>query len=216
MLLNEALKQQLNISIKMHLKLNTHQTNQLKALPQLYAEWNEKINVISRKDITQIETHHILHSLAIARFINFTPGSSIMDIGTGGGFPGIPLAIVFPQVSFTLVGSIGKKIKVVQAIAKEIGLQNVTAIQQRAEDVASKFDFIVSRATAPMTDLFRWSQNKFNGKQNNPLPNGIIALKGGDLTAELQPFKKKITLVPLSQYYDQNFFETKFIVYLPM
>jgi 16S rRNA (guanine527-N7)-methyltransferase len=196
--------------------LTAIQLSQLEALPFLYKHWNEKINVISRKDIEYLPIHHIKHSLAIAKFIHFKDGSQIMDIGTGGGFPGIPLAIAFPQVEFTLVDSIGKKIKVVESIASEIGLKNVTATNQRAETINGLFDFIVSRATAPMNDLVKWSQYKISKMQKNALPNGIIALKGGDLSTELQPFNKKITLVPLSQYFTETYFESKFVVYLPL
>jgi 16S rRNA (guanine527-N7)-methyltransferase len=195
--------------------LNELQLHQFEKLPALYKEWNEKINVISRKDIDNITLHHILHSLAIAKFILFQPGTEILDIGTGGGFPGIPLAIFFPECKFTLVDSIGKKIKVVDEISKNIGLKNVTAIQSRAEEVKFQFDFVVSRATAPLDDLVRWSKGKMKLKRQNDLKNGLICLKGGDLDEEIRYFVKKVSISPLNDFFSEDFFKTKKLVYLP-
>lgn len=182
----------------------------------LYKEWNSKVNLISRSDIENLYERHIQHSLAIAKFIQFKPGTQVMDLGTGGGFPGIPLALAFPDVQFTLVDSIGKKIKVVQAIATELKLPNVQAINIRAELVDEKFDFVVTRAVAPLSQLELWSRGKFKKKGINAYPNGIIALKGGDLSEELKPYKKRVWVEPLSTWYDSEFFKTKSIVYLPM
>ncbi|MEO8149204.1 MAG: 16S rRNA (guanine(527)-N(7))-methyltransferase RsmG [Bacteroidia bacterium] len=197
-------------------ELSEHQQKQFDELPTLYKEWNEKINVISRKDIDNLMLHHVLHSLAIAKFISFKSQTEILDIGTGGGFPGIPLAIFFPECKFTLVDSIGKKIKVVEEVSKSIGLKNVIAIQSRAEDVKFQFDFIVSRATAPLNDLVRWSNEKVKPKNQNELKNGLICLKGGDIDEEIRLFAKKISILTLNSYFDEDFFETKKLVYLPL
>ena len=188
----------------------------IEALKVLYQEWNEKINVISRSDIANLAERHIQHSLAIAKFIQFKPGTEIMDLGTGGGFPGIPLAIEFPEVKFTLIDSIGKKIKVVNEISQAMGLKNVTAIHGRAEELKQQFDFVVTRAVAPLTDLERWTLGKIKKKGINALPNGILALKGGDLKEELKAYRKLVMVENLSQWYEGEFFETKKLVYLPM
>jgi 16S rRNA (guanine527-N7)-methyltransferase len=180
----------------------------------LYAEWNERINVISRKDIEALYLRHVLHSLGIAKVQVFLPGSRVLDIGTGGGFPGIPLAIMFPETEFVLVDSIGKKIKVVGEIARELRLENVEAVHGRAEKQQGQFDFIVSRAVTNMSDFVKWTRNKFLKENRHPLPNGILYLKGGDLSEELKPFRKA-RIYSLSDYFEEDFFETKKVVYLP-
>ncbi len=193
------------------------QIKRIDALPELYREWNAKINVISRKDIDNIATNHILHSLAIARYILFKPGTRIFDIGTGGGFPGIPLAILFPECEFTLIDSIGKKIKVATSIAESIGLKNVTCIQSRAEILKEKCDFVVSRAAMNTEDLMVIARKLVDPKRsNNALPNGLIALKGGDLQAELHKFRKIVLVEELQTYFKDPYFETKKIIYIPL
>lgn len=182
----------------------------------LYTEWNAQINVISRKDIEELYVRHVLHSLSIHRFIQFAPGSRILDIGTGGGFPGIPLAIMQPDVNFVLVDSIGKKIKVVQEVSQALGLANVTAIHERAEKVKGPFDFVVSRAVAELSLLLQWSRGKVASKQINALPNGLICLKGGDLSDEFKGLPKTIETYPLTGWYQEDFFETKKLVYVPL
>ena len=192
------------------------QIAQFEMLPELYSGWNSKINVISRKDIDNIMLHHVLHSLAIARFISFQPGTKILDVGTGGGFPGIPLAIFFPLCNFTLVDSIGKKIMVVKSIAESLGLKNVNAIQSRAEAIEGKFDFVVSRATAPLKDLVDWVKGKVRLEGNNDLKNGLVCLKGGELNEEIKDFAKQVTILPLSSVFKEEFFETKKLLYYPL
>lgn len=196
--------------------INEKANAQLKQLLPLYEEWNSQINVISRKDLDQLYTRHVLHSLAIHKFLQFAPGSRILDIGTGGGFPGIPLAILNPEVNFVLVDSIGKKIKVVQEVSNALGLTNVTAIHERAEKVKGPFDFVVSRAVAEMKLLLQWSHGKMSKKQINALPNGLICLKGGDLKEELKGLSKDIELYDLKQWFSDDFFETKKLVYVPL
>ncbi|KGL49481.1 16S rRNA (guanine(527)-N(7))-methyltransferase RsmG [Porphyromonas cangingivalis] len=198
--------------------LSSEQVRQLGLLPSLYEEWNAKINVISRKDIDNIVTNHILHSLAIAKFISFRDESKIFDIGTGGGFPGIPLAILFPQCRFTLIDSIGKKIRVVTAVAEAIGLKNVICVHGRAESIKDdKCDFVVSRAAMQTSDLVDIARKLVDTrKQRNSMPNGVIALKGGDLQAELHPFRNLVSVEDLSGIFQEEFFETKKIVYLPL
>jgi 16S rRNA (guanine527-N7)-methyltransferase len=192
------------------------QKAQLKELKPLYEEWNAQINVISRKDIEQLYERHVLHSLSIAKLITFKSGSQLMDLGCGGGFPGIPLAILFPEVSFTLIDSIGKKIKVVQEIADASGLNNVQAHHMRAEKVKDRFDFVITRAVAPMSDLVKWTRKKYATEQNHELENGIIALKGGDLNQELASWGKRKIVLNLSDYFEESFFETKKIVHVPV
>ncbi len=197
--------------------LSATQYEQFAQLPELYTYWNQRINVISRKDIDNLIPHHILHSLAIACFLNFTPQTQVCDVGTGGGFPGIPLAIMFPNCHFVLSDSIGKKIKVVQEIAQAIGLSNVTPRHSRAEQLQEKFHFIVSRAAMPMPLLVAVSRKIINTKlQTNPIPNGIIALKGGDLTQELLPYRNKVLVEDITTYMPEDHFHSKKIVYLPL
>ena len=184
------------------------------AMGALYSEWNSKINLISRSDLSHLYERHILHSLSIAKFITFRPGTRILDVGTGGGFPGIPLAVFFPQCSFVLCDSIGKKIMVVKDVISRLGLQNAEAVNNRAENLGGSFDFVVSRATAPLADLHRWAANQVSRKQQNAIPNGIICLKGGDLKDEIAPFKNRTEVVALSTYFDEPFFETKKLVFL--
>ena len=191
------------------------QLHQFKQLDALYATWNAQINVISRKDIDELYIRHVLHSLGIAKVQSFKPGAHILDVGTGGGFPGIPLAILFPETRFYLVDSIGKKIKVVQEVANVLGLQNVKAEHIRAEKVKGEFDFIVSRAVTNMADFVKWTRKKVVKKQNHELKNGILYLKGGDLTEELAAFPKA-TIYNLSDYFKEDFFETKKVVHLPL
>lgn len=192
------------------------QKAQFAALYDLYMDWNSKINVISRKDITNLYEHHVLHSLGIARFINFTPGSHVMDLGTGGGFPGIPLAILFPEVKFHLVDSIGKKVRVATEVAQSIGLQNVTFRHCRAEEEKAKFDFVVSRAVMPLSDLLKIIRKNISIEQKNPIPNGLICLKGGELEKETLPVKNKTIIHDLKDDFTEEFFETKKVVYVPM
>ena len=195
-------------------QLTEKQKNQIEKLFKVYSYWNAQINVISRKDLDEFYERHVLHSLAIAKVINFSPSSNILDIGTGGGFPGIPLAILFPECKFTLVDSIGKKIKVVQEVAQELGLSNVTAIKSRAEDIDEKFDFIVSRAVTEMPKFLTWTKDKISTKQKNELKNGILYLKGGDLTEEMKGIKKEIKYYELKNMFNEEFFDTKKVVYL--
>lgn len=196
--------------------LTDKQTEQFAALDGLYKDWNAKINVISRKDIDNLYPHHVLHSLGIARMLRFKPGSSVMDIGTGGGFPGIPLAILFPDVRFLLVDSIGKKIKVAQAVAEGIGLENVSFRHCRGEEEKGKFDFVVSRAVMPLADLVKIVSKNISPIQTNALPNGLICLKGGELQHEILPFKHKAVAIDLKTYFKEEFYLTKKVVYLPL
>lgn len=193
--------------------LTSEQLHKFEALKQVYEEWNAKINVISRKDTDSFYEHHVLHSLAIAKVQAFLPGSSVLDVGTGGGFPGVPLAILFPQVNFTLVDSIGKKIKVVEAVCKAIGIENITAINSRAEQIDQKFDFIVSRAVTQMPEFVKWVKGKTKKVSKHALPNGILYLKGGDLTQELALFPNARQYA-ISDFFSEPFFETKKVVYL--
>lgn len=196
--------------------LEDQQVRQFEALYDLYTDWNAKINVISRKDIENLYLHHVLHSLGIAKFIHFKAGSSVMDIGTGGGFPGIPLAIYFPEVQFHLVDSIGKKIKVGQAVAESIGLKNVTFRHARAEEEKEQFDFVVSRAVMPLADLVSIIKKNIKKEQRNALPNGLICLKGGELQHEVFPFRNKTVMEDLGNYFQEEYFTTKKVVYVPL
>jgi 16S rRNA (guanine527-N7)-methyltransferase len=206
----------MNIIDKYFPKLSPAQVEAFQKLYPLYSEWNARINVISRKDIDELYERHVLHSLAIARFIKFNPGSSILDVGTGGGFPGIPLAIFFPEVRFHLVDSIGKKIKVVNEIAEGLRLENVTAQQIRAEKLKEQYDFIVSRAVTNLPEFTLWVRGRVATRQRNAIPNGILYLKGGNIDSEISPFKKKVFIQELSDYFAEEFFSTKKLVYLPL
>ncbi len=196
--------------------LSSKQIDQFGQLPELYSYWNAQINVISRKDIEALEERHILHSLGIAKVMAFKPATRILDVGTGGGFPGIPLAIQFPECEFVLVDSIGKKIKVVNEVASAIGLKNLKAYHLRAEDVKEKFHFVVSRAVTEFPVFYNWVRNKFMGEQFNELPNGILYLKGGDLKEEFGRFYEKAKFYDLKDYFKEAFFETKKVVYYKM
>jgi 16S rRNA (guanine527-N7)-methyltransferase len=197
-------------------ELTEKQKGQIYQLQSLYEEWNAKINVVSRKDIDQLYERHVLHSLAIVQFTTFSNGSRILDVGTGGGFPGIPLAILYPECYFHLVDSIGKKITVVNEVAKAIGLENLTAEHQRMEKVKGKYDFIVSRAVAQTKQLFIWAHQKVSKEQRNDLDNGMILLKGGDLKQEMKEFGRRYIEKDLSDYFSEEFFETKKIIYVPV
>lgn len=190
------------------------QTEQFAQLGSLYNDWNAKINVISRKDIQNLYEHHVLHSLGIAKVIRFTAGTQIMDLGTGGGFPGIPLAIMFPEVQFHLVDSIGKKVRVAQEISNSIGLKNVCFSHSRAEDIKEKYDFIVTRAVMPLIDLVKVSRKNLKKEMSNALPNGIIALKGGELNREMATMKNICTVWDLSDYFKEEYFKTKKVVHV--
>lgn len=194
--------------------LTEEQKRQFAALYDLYTDWNSKINVISRKDIENLYEHHVLHSLGIAKVIRFKPGTKVMDLGTGGGFPGIPLAILFPEVQFHLVDSIGKKVRVATEIAGSIGLKNVTTRHARAEEEKQLFDFVVSGAVMPLTDLLKIIRKNISPKQQNALPNGLICLKGGELEKETMPVKNKTMMWNLKEFFGEEFFETKKVVYV--
>ena len=194
--------------------LSKDQLIQFEKLESLYKYWNSKINVISRKDISSLYLRHVLHSLAIAKFIQFTSGTHIIDVGTGGGFPGIPLAILFPDVKFHLVDSTEKKVGVVDAVSKELSLKNVTTQCKRVEDMDDKFDFILARAVADMSTILKWTENNISANSNNVVPNGIIALKGGDLEKQLKRIKNK-KIVAINDYFDDHYFINKKLVYIP-
>lgn len=194
--------------------LSPQQLQQFEKIAEVYQDWNLKINVVSRKDIDEIYLRHVLHSLAIAKVHQFLPGSKVMDVGTGGGFPGIPLAILFPEVHFTLVDSIGKKIKVVEEVVAALGLTNVTPINDRVENVPGQFDFIVSRAVAAMPTFTHWVKGKISSTHNHSIKNGILYLKGGDLSEELAPYER-VEITPITNFFKEDFFETKKVVYLP-
>ena len=196
--------------------LNEKQIKQFSSLYELYADWNAKINVISRKDIENLYLHYVLHSLGITAMLHFKDGSSVMDLGTGGGFPGIPLAILFPNVKFHLVDSIGKKIKVCADIAENIGLKNVETVNARVEEEKRKFDFVVSRAAMVLSDISKLALKNIAAEQRNPLPNGFITLKGGEMQGEMMPFRSSAELFDVSDYFEGEFFQTKHILYLPV
>lgn len=196
--------------------LTSKQQKQFEALFPLYEEWNQQINVISRKDMDQFYERHVLHSLGIAKMVHFRPGTRVLDVGTGGGFPGIPLAILYPDVDFVLVDSIGKKIKVVKAVIEALELKNVVAYHERAEKIKGKFDFVVSRAVTQIDRFIPWVQNKFKAQPKNAYPNGIFYLKGGDLNAEFAQVKRHTEFFELPQVFDRPFFETKKVVYIKM
>lgn len=194
--------------------LTVKQRSQIEQLPELYNLWNSQINVISRKDIDLLYERHVLHSIGIAKVMPFLPGESVLDVGTGGGFPGIPLAILFPETRFHLVDSIGKKIKVVQEVAKALGLTNVKASHLRAEQLDEKFDFVVSRAVTQLKDFYPWVRGKFSKDSKNTLPNGILYLKGGDLEQEIKESGLKVQQYHLKDYFSEEFFETKQVIYV--
>jgi len=202
------------IILKYFPNLDEHQRAQLAALKPLYDDWNTKINLISRKDMDNFYEHHVLHSLSIAKIIDFEAGTSILDVGTGGGFPGIPLAILFPTVNFVLIDSIGKKIKVVQDVAQQIGLKNVETLQIRAEQLNESFDFVVSRAVTDLPTFYSWVRYKIRKKGFNKLQNGILYLKGGDLKNETTAVKRPVKLYSLSEVFPEPYFDEKYIVYL--
>ena len=196
--------------------LSDEQQRQLAMLEELYRDWNAKINVISRKDIDNLYEHHVLHSISIAKMINFRPGTKILDFGTGGGFPGIPLAILFPECQFKLIDGTGKKIRVAQEVAQAIGLKNCEPQHLRGEDEKGRYDFLVSRAVMPLPDLAKIVRKNMAREQRNALPNGIVCLKGGDLQSELQPFRHIVDTAELSQWFSEEWFKQKYVIYLPL
>jgi len=202
--------------ISEYFKLSDRQAEQFAQLDALYRDWNSKINVISRKDIDNLYEHHVLHSLAIAKLLPFQPDTTIMDVGTGGGFPGIPLAILFPECHFLLIDSIGKKIKVAKEVANALGLTNVVCKQERVEEEKQKFDFVVSRAVMPLPDLVKLVQKNISNKHRNAVPNGLVVLKGGDLKDEIAPYIKTAEVTPCSDWFKGEWFETKQVIYLPL
>lgn len=204
----------MDIILKYFPNLSEVQQQQFAALYDLYTDWNSKINVISRKDITNLYENHVLHSLGIAKVMQFRPETTVMDLGTGGGFPGIPLAILFPETHFHLVDSIGKKVKVATEIANAIGLKNVTTRHCRAEEEKQLFDFVVSRAVMPLADLLKIIRKNIKKEQHNALPNGLICLKGGELEREVMPVKHQTLMYDLKDYFEEEFFETKKVVYV--
>lgn len=204
-------------TIKKYFKnLTEEQTKQLERLNELYHDWNSKINVISRKDIDNLYLHHVMHSMAIAKAVNFRPGTKILDFGTGGGFPGVPLSILFPECTFKLIDGTGKKIRVATEVANAIGLRNCHPEHLRGEEEKGQYDFVVSRAVMPLPDLVKIVKKNISKRQQNALPNGVICLKGGDLQAETKPFKNIVELTELSTYFDEEWFKEKYIIYLPV
>ena len=206
----------MDIILKYFPELTEDQQKKFITLSELYREWNSKINVISRKDIAELYTKHVLHSLSIAKFTDFTDGTKILDVGTGGGFPGIPLAIMFPNASFHLIDSIGKKIKVVEAVASELELKNVSQQQIRVENLKERYDFIVSRAVTAFPDFVKLCRNKIKKEQRNAITNGILYLKGGNFNDEIKPFKNRISVIPLTDFFEEPFFETKKLIHMSM
>ncbi len=206
----------MDIILKYFPDLTERQREQFAALLPLYEEWNAQINVISRKDMEHFYEHHVLHSLAIAKVLQFKPMAEVLDVGTGGGFPGVPLAIMFPDARFTLIDSIGKKIKVVSDVIERIGLTNTKAMQIRAEQLDGEFDFVVSRAVTTLGEFVPWVKNKISKSQYNDMRNGILYLKGGDLKNELFPFRHKVKTWDISDFFKEEFFETKKVIYLPL
>ena len=206
----------MDIILKYFPDLTERQREQFAALMPLYEEWNAQINVISRKDMEHFYEHHVLHSLAIAKVLQFKPMAEVLDVGTGGGFPGVPLAIMFPDARFTLIDSIGKKIKVVSDVIERIALTNTKAMQIRAEQLDGEFDFVVSRAVTTLGEFVPWVKNKISKSQYNDMRNGILYLKGGDLKNELFPFRHKVKTWDISDFFEEEFFETKKVIYLPL
>ena len=206
----------MNIIQKYFTQLSAEQLQQVALLDELYRDWNAKINVISRKDIDNLYEHHVLHSMAIAKMVNFRPGTRILDFGTGGGFPGIPLAILFPECQFKLIDGTGKKIRVAQEVCNAIGLKNCQPCHLRGEEEKGQYDFIVSRAVMPLPDLVKIVRKNIAKQQQNALPNGIICLKGGQLEGELQPYRKIVETAELSQWFSEEWFKEKYVIYLPL
>lgn len=206
----------MNLITKYFPTLTDKQKSQLAALDDLYREWNDKINVISRKDIDNLYEHHVLHSLAIGRFLSFKPGTEVLDLGTGGGFPGIPLAILFPECRFKLIDGTGKKIRVAQEVCQAIGLENCQPEHLRGEDEKGYYDFVVSRAVMPLPDLVKLVRKNVSSQQRNALPNGIICLKGGDVQGETNPFRRLVEVVKLSTWFEEPWFKEKYCIYLPV
>ena len=206
----------MNIIQKYFTQLSAEQLQQVALLDELYRDWNAKINVISRKDIDNLYEHHVLHSMAIAKMVNFRPGTRILDFGTGGGFPGIPLAILFPECQFKLIDGTGKKIRVAQEVCNAIGLKNCEPAHLRGEEEKGKYDFVVSRAVMPLPDLVKIVRKNIAKHQQNALPNGIICLKGGQLEGELQPYRKIVETAELSQWFSEEWFKEKYVIYLPL
>ena len=204
----------MEIVFKYFPELTDFQIARYRRLEPLYREWNEKINVISRKDIDHLAERHVLHSLGIAKVLQFAPGTKVLDVGTGGGFPGIPLAILFPEVHFHLIDSIGKKIKVVKSVAEDLGLSNLSAEQARVENMKGSYDFIISRAVTSFPAFYKWVNRMISLKNRNECANGILYLKGGDLTEELSGFENRCRIISLSEFFKEDFFETKKVVYL--
>ncbi len=196
--------------------LTENQKQQFAALYELYSDWNAKINVISRKDIENLYEHHVLHSLAIAKMLRFRPGTEILDFGTGGGFPGIPLSIMFPECRFKLIDGTGKKILVAKEIAGAIGLKNCSPVHMRGEEEKGKYDFIVSRAVMPLPDLVKIVRKNVSGKQRNALPNGVICLKGGDVTAEIKSYRNITEVTEIANWFEEDWFKNKYTIYLPL
>ena len=206
----------MNIIEKYFKQLSDEQKRQIGMLDELYREWNEKINVISRRDIDNWYDHHVLHSMAIAKMINFRPGTKILDLGTGGGFPGIPLAILFPECEFKLIDGTGKKIKVVQEVAQAIGLKNCQPCHLRGEEEKDKYDFVVSRAVMPLPDLVKLVRKNVSKTQRNAMLNGLICLKGGQVEAEIQPFRRQVELSAIDTWFSEEWFKEKYVIYLPL
>lgn len=203
-------------AVREHFSLTALQIEQFLQLGELYRDWNAKINVISRKDIDNLYPHHIQHSLAIAKVLNFQPGTTLLDVGTGGGFPGIPLAILFPDCQFTLVDSIGKKVRVASEVAKSLGLENVRCVQERIEEEKGQYDFVISRAVMPLPDLVKLVRKNVSHKHQNAMPNGLMVLKGGKLAGELQPFQKYVESTPITDFFHDEWYKEKFVIYLPL
>ena len=206
----------MNIITKYFTDITDVQRRQFDALYELYQDWNSKINVLARKDIDNLYEHHVLHSLAIAKTIKFKDDTDILDFGTGGGFPGIPLAILFPNCRFQLIDGTGKKIRVATEVANAIGLKNCTPVHKRGEEEKGKYDFVVSRAVMPLPDLERIVRKNISDKQRNSMPNGIICLKGGNVEGEIQPFRKYVEVTEISQWFDEEWFKEKYVIYLPI
>lgn len=205
----------MNTILKYFPDLTDAQRQQLEQLDALYHDWNAKINVISRKDIDNLYEHHVLHSMAIGKLLNFRPGTKILDFGCGGGFPGVPLAILFPECQFRLIDGTGKKVRVAQEVADAIGLKNLQACHIRGEEEKGQYDFVVSRAVMPLPDLMKIVRKNISKHQQNSIANGVICLKGGNLDAELQPFRKLVEKTELSTYFQEEWFKEKYVIYLP-